>query len=174
MNEDLKYSFSNVNDWLKFAESKNAGLFALNVAAIIGILQINENVFNVWPILKGLLVLFFSLSSAICIINIQPQINAYFRGNKKMSNQTFTQKKDSLNSLFFGHIAMLSTNQFIELMKAKDSNFEPTPLDIDLAQQIVNNSEIANEKYIIFNYACWLSLIGFLVTIATVVIIGFS
>ena len=45
MNEDLKFAFANVNDWLKFAEAKNGGLLALNVASIIGILQCNKDLF---------------------------------------------------------------------------------------------------------------------------------
>jgi hypothetical protein len=55
MNEDFKYAFTNVNDWLKFAEAKNAGLIALNTAAIIGILQSNDSFYSIMPNSRGIL-----------------------------------------------------------------------------------------------------------------------
>jgi hypothetical protein len=65
MNEDLKFAFTNVNEWLKFAEAKIAGLLALNIASIIGILQADNSNFSEFVWCKVLLLLFFCLSSII-------------------------------------------------------------------------------------------------------------
>jgi hypothetical protein len=40
MNEDLKYILDKVNDLLKFAETKHAGLVVFNSAFILGILSV--------------------------------------------------------------------------------------------------------------------------------------
>lgn len=42
MREELKYIFTNINDWLKFAEAKHGALITFNVATIFGIFQIIE------------------------------------------------------------------------------------------------------------------------------------
>jgi hypothetical protein len=39
MEERLKYIFNNINDWLKFAETKNAALLVIDSAAIFALLS---------------------------------------------------------------------------------------------------------------------------------------
>ena len=39
--EQLQKIFTNVNDWLKFAEAKNFGLLSLNAAIVFGFTQTN-------------------------------------------------------------------------------------------------------------------------------------
>ena len=38
MTDRLKYIFENVNNWLTFAEAKNAGLIALDAAIMMGLI----------------------------------------------------------------------------------------------------------------------------------------
>lgn len=174
MNEDLKYAFSNVNDWLKFAESKNAALFALNIASIIGLLQIDKNISPFWPSLRGVLVLLFSLSATICVVSIIPRVTALIKDDDKMPDAKFVAAKKDLNFLFFEHITKLSTTQFFELFKSKLPGLSLSSADEDLANQIVNNAKIASAKYRMFGWASWLTVTGFIFTIAGVIILAFA
>ena len=71
MKDELNRIFSNVNDWLKFAETKNAGLVVFNSAAIFGIMQAfpAENTFVVF---KWLMILLFGISICISIYTFLP------------------------------------------------------------------------------------------------------
>lgn len=158
MNEDLKFAFTNVNDWLKFAEAKNAGLLALNAAGIIGILQCGETLLSTFPVLRGLLLIAFCLSSAICIYSVLPQVNKYFKAYKKLTPTEYGLKKSGLNYLFFGDTALLSNLQLIDLYKSKVPGATLNDADRDLAYQIVNNSELALQKFKVFNKAGWITL----------------
>src|SRR4028119_877820 len=105
MNDDLKYIFTNVNDWLKFAEAKNAGLLALNVAATIGLLEVDKKLFDPLPSTYGILLIAFCVSSAICIYSILPYLR-WIKSHVKLGASDFSTKKADLNVLFFGDISI--------------------------------------------------------------------
>lgn len=174
MNKDLQYAFGNVNDWLKFAEAKNAGLLTLNIASVIGILQIPDGIFSSHPELRGILVVLFCFSSILCVLSILPQTNKLFRKSKKMAGSDFIGVIDTLNHLFYGDISKLSNEQFIELFKHKYTSTVFTKADEDLICQIVVNSEIAQGKFAWFKVACWVTAISFLFAIAAVISIAFK
>src|SRR5689334_7270323 len=115
MNEDLKYTFNNINEWLKFAEAKNAGLLALNAVAVIGILQANSSFTENIKMFEGILIFLFCISSCLCLYTILPVLNKWFRFYKKMDNDKFEKSLNDLNALFFEDIAKLSSEQFIQL-----------------------------------------------------------
>jgi hypothetical protein len=105
MNEDLKYTFNTVSDWLKFAEAKNAGLLALNIACIIGIIQGEQSFAKDMKIFEGILIVIFCISSCFCLYTILPVVNKGFRFYKKMEDAAFNNSLDSLNALFYKDIA---------------------------------------------------------------------
>ncbi|UPT69332.1 MAG: hypothetical protein M0D53_08840 [Flavobacterium sp. JAD_PAG50586_2] len=78
---ELKYMFANVNEWLKFAEAKHAGLIILNTALVIGILSSYGTIKHC--LLKPSIVvgiICFGLSVFISIISQFPVTqNAIFR-----------------------------------------------------------------------------------------------
>jgi hypothetical protein len=171
MNEDLKFSFTNVNDWLKFAEAKNAGLLALNAAAIIGILQCNDALLINIPFFRGLLLIIFCLSSLICIYSVLPIVNKHFKAYKKLDANTYGSKKATLNYLFFGDVAQLTDLQLIDLYQSKvGSNITLTAADQDLAGQIVNNAELSLQKFKVFNFAGWITVTGTILSIILITI----
>src|SRR5690606_21386118 len=123
---------------LKFAELKHSGLIVFNGAVIVGIISayttlislVNENVLKI-----TLTILFLSIF--LSLISQFPKISNIFSTYKIIN---------SPNILFFGHLKNLDTNKFVEEYK-KCNNEELTTLDINLINQILINSRIANNKY---------------------------
>jgi len=169
MNEDLKFTFNNINEWLKFAEAKNAGLLALNAACLIGVIQAESTFTKDILFFKGILLFLFCISSCLCLYSILPVINKWFRFYKKLDAQKFNTEKPNLNALYFGDISKLSSEQFIELFEFKH-NVKLTIPEKDFGNQITNNAEISWQKYKVFTCAVWLSYIAFVVAIAIVLI----
>lgn len=155
MDEKLKEIFSNINDWLKFAEAKSATLIACNGALIFGISRLISS-FD----LKGIYLLYFIsisvlciLSIAICFLSIIPSLSMPWE--KKPSG---TSKEDNL--MYFSDIAKYTPLAYLKALKDKlelnDSSF--TGYQRDISNQIIINSVIADKKYRAFQKAIWLTL----------------
>jgi hypothetical protein len=168
MNENLKYVFANINEWLKFAEVKNAGLLALNAAAIFGILQSQSIFEKEFKLLSGSMLSLFLLSALLCIYSIVPDLRTA-RFKSKFDNSTFQTQINNLNFLFFGTISKLTKDQYINLIKYNDNNFLNTRIDESLIEQIIVNAEIANFKVIVFDKASWLTFVAFFLGILTII-----
>lgn len=173
MNEDLKYTFSNISDWLKFAEAKNAGLLALNIACIIGIIQGEQSFAKDLKTFEGILIVMFCISSCFCLYTILPVVNKGFRFYKKMEDTAFNNSLNSLNALFYKDIANLSAEQFNKLFEHKH-NITLSNAEKDFENQITNNAEICVQKYALFMIASWFSFGAFVMGIFLVIINSFA
>ncbi|MFE8598329.1 Pycsar system effector family protein [Archangium violaceum] len=175
MEQRLQYILSQVNDWLKFAEAKNAALVAASIATIIGLLQANikpdppPNSFQIIHSFK-----FFYLNSLpwllgcsglISLISFLPKTTIPFITSK-------AGKKDTDNLLFFGDIAKYDTDDYT---KALQKSWQTTPSSIGdeskhLSEQIVVNSGIAVWKYSCFKLALWFAIAAAATPIAAIII----
>jgi hypothetical protein len=159
MKSELKYIFANVNEWLKFAEAKHAGLIVLNAGLVVGIissyLNIQSSIFKPCLLIG---VICFGVSICLSIISLFP-----------ITNNSFFNRKDltSPNLYFFGHLAYLNLDDFLQEIKKVDESYVEDKFDKDLINQILVNSRITKAKYTIFKIASYTSAIGF-------GIIGFS
>jgi hypothetical protein len=155
MDDKLNDIFSNINDWLKYAETKSATLIAGNGALIFGFsrLSLSENI-NCYV---GYYLIFCSLLSpislSICSLSIIPALNMPWESKP-------TGKHDNDNILFFGHIAKYSPLSYLTKLADKigEKNVDFTGYQKDLAFQIITNPAIANRKYTYFNTAIWFTL----------------
>lgn len=150
---ELKFIFSNINDWLKFAEAKHAGLIVLNVGLVVGILSSYTNIqtFILKPaILFGIIC--FGISVFISIISQFPVTQNIFYNKKAIQNP---------NLYFFGHLSHLDNETFIEELKKIDEEFIPTKFDKDLINQILVNARITETKYDLFKFASYVTALGF-------------
>ena len=156
MNEDLKFTFDNVNDWLKFAEAKNAGMLVLNLGGVIGLLQawgaLTNSESTFFKVILIIAIVLFCISCIICLYSIMPILKKSFRAFKKLDEGEFEKRKTALNILFFGDIALLSADQFIGLFELKIGKALDS-LEKDLANQITNNADICLQKYQAFHLA---------------------
>jgi hypothetical protein len=151
----LTYIFSNINEWLKFAEVKNAALIAFLIAAISGLLGFMASFQQLHQSLK--IGIFFCVVSLIvsCIISLlsfAPKVNRL--------EIIYLHKKgeilDSDNLLFFCNLAKYDANTLASKIADKYFAIElPNPPKIytDITEQIIINSKIATAKFRFFKIA---------------------
>ncbi|WP_047691419.1 Pycsar system effector family protein [Vibrio sp. ZOR0018] len=153
--EKLDSVFSNVNDWLKFAEQKNAALLVLNGGIVWGMTRVLSQVdklalVSYWSSLAGYIVLV--CSAIICVISFLPILEEkWFKPDAK---------KSSDNCFYFADIAKYSKSDYLALLSARleIDSYKATPYEIDLSSQIVTNAEIALDKYKKFKLASSLTV----------------
>lgn len=155
MDEKLKDIFSNINDWLKFAEAKSATLIACNGALIFGIsgLISSFELKGAYLLYCILMLALCILSIAICFLSIIPSLSMPWE--KKPSG---TSDKDNL--IYFSDIAKYTPVAYLNALKDKLelNDFEFTGYQRDISNQIIINSVIAEKKYRAFQNAIWLTL----------------
>ncbi len=155
MDEKLKEIFSNINDWLKYAEAKSATLIAGNGALIWGLVRASKS-FELGYFLSITIlisVLLCVVSLVVCLLSIIPSLRMPWEHKPK-------GKQDSDNLLYFADIAKYSP---IAYLNALETKLGLTPRDHsgyekDIASQIITNAVIANAKYKNFQIAVWLTL----------------
>lgn len=149
---ELKYIFSNINEWLKFAEAKHGGLVVLNAGLVVGILSSYSNIqifTNKTTLLIGIIC--FGISAFISIISQFPVTQNLFYNKKDISNPNF---------YFFGHLSHLDNNSFISEYQKIDTEFKPNKFDNDLINQILVNARIIQSKFSLFKFASYITAWG--------------
>jgi hypothetical protein len=166
-----------VNDWLKFAEAKNAVLLAFCGAAITAIVTYLSAIETMPDFLRvSLLISTFLLgiSSLICSLSFLPKTDIeHFTWLRRRPNRNSQSLKATDNFYFFNNLRKYDSDSLLEAMnKFYFENKIPTPYkkeDLDLASQITINSEIASTKFAFFRIASWLLILAIL----AVPIVGF-
>lgn len=155
--EKLDGILKNINEWLKFAEQKNAALLVLNCGLAWGVARLlakQQDLSSIANFLNSFGYIFVTASAIACLISFIPilQIPWFKAGEKKHSD----------NCIFFGHIAKYKNKEYLTLLSKKlgeeRQNFND--FELDLASQIVTNSEIALKKYKQFTLSSWLTILG--------------
>lgn len=183
MHEDLKYTFTNINDWLKFAEAKNVALTTLNGAILFGLLQSWDKIPTSWRCeIEYILLPLLFLSILICIWTFIPELNYNKlviihlnekKGEKfkKLRKKNAKRKKllgRNINYLFYGHIRHLTVKELII------GQIGALPTDYDenknLAAQIIVNSKISWKKYIRFRIAGNITIWSFIICFIAIVL----
>jgi hypothetical protein len=160
MANTLKDIFENVNNWLKFAEAKNATLVAGNGLLIFGILKtindLNINTYLLYYIYFCLAL--FSISLVISLISFIPKVKI----------PTFLLNSDietNDNLLFYGHILKYNERTLLEKLDSMLNNEDDKTskeFRTMYTQQIIINSKIARNKFELFDIAIKFTLSGIL------------
>ena len=173
--EQLQKIFSNVNDWLKFAEAKNFGLLTLNAAIIFGISQID---FGSHVLLKSIIYYVFVslavISSLSSLISLFPIVSQILKGRhvkswiNKISN--FIDEETPFENIhFYGYLRNIDENEFESQLLVKTGitdNSQPfTQYEKELVTQIIYNSRIAWLKYQLFKIGAFILLSSIALTI---------
>ncbi len=155
--DDLKYIFTNVNDWLKFAEAKCAALLAGNAAIIIGVGQklIEGQIKGIWAFYISFSLVLFLIGLLFCLVSFIPSLNMPWLF--KLSDPD-----DKDNLLFFDHISKYTPLNYLSRLKSDSESTKFTKMEVDLSQQIIINSVIARRKYSLFKVAVWFTVSGFI------------
>lgn len=172
--QKLLYILQIVNDWLKFAEAKNAVLLAFCGAIITAIITYFSTAENILIFLRvGLLISTFLLavSSLVCSLSFLPKtdIEDCIWLIIRPSSNSQSLLKDTDNFYFFNNLRKYNADS---LLKAMDEFYFdgkiPKPYkkeDLDLASQITINSEIASTKFAFFRQALCLLMLAIFVTL---------
>lgn len=150
----LKEIYKDNTEWLKFSEAKNAALLAFNGVLLFGILTtINNN------ILSDMNTILY-ISAAIICVNIIILLWSFIPREKK--NEGITTELS--NALFYKEISNFNKNTYYKKICAR-YGFEK--LDnayyLDLVNQIVSISWIANIKFKYFTISTYITIIAFII-----------
>lgn len=160
MEETLKDIFLNVNDWLKFLESKNAVLVALNGAAILGVLEFIKDIES-----SSYLLTLYLCSFVICVgIGLVISLFSFLPQTKIPYVWRNDIIRDSDNLLFWGDIKKYDAITYLRnLYKncGQDDN-KYSRLELNYANQIIINAKIISRKSSCFKSALWFTLAGVL------------
>lgn len=159
LDDKLESIFKNVNEWLKFAEQKNAALVVLNGSSIWGFSLILRNTTNLSRcelLFSSSGYLLLTLSVLLCLLSFMPILqNPWLPIGKK---------HESDNCLYFGHIAKYDEFDYLKILASKlqtnsnsFNNFE-----LDMASQVLINSKITIAKYQKFQVALTLTMVSLL------------
>jgi preprotein translocase subunit SecG len=146
--EKLKDVFQNINDLLKFAEGKHAGLLVFNSSVIVALLTIYKDYKHYLDKYFVLLTIFFlGLSIFYSILSYYPSTtNKYKRKNIRRTTNNH-------NLFFFGDIALLTESEYKNLISSHYPNTNFDKFNMDLVNQIIVQSKIANRKFTYFKYS---------------------
>ncbi|MGK9368499.1 Pycsar system effector family protein [Melioribacter sp. Ez-97] len=162
MKQEIKDIFQNVNEWLKFAEAKHAGIIALNSGIILGILSIYKDY-------KTFVDWYFILATFILIgISIIISLISFFPVTQNSINKS--EKVDNLNVFFFGTLSKLHESELKEELLKITPNYTFDKFDDDLINQIIVNSKITSNKYKLFKFSVLMTAIGLGLPIINVLI----
>lgn len=161
MQDELRYIFENVNNWLKFAEAKNAAVVAFNGAITMGALSLLKGYSPPLPIwYLWIVVVSVALSTICALLSFYPQTEIRWWW------KTGTPSSED-NLYFYGHISKYSSEHYLQTLFAalpngieKNNTVGCSPqafsrIEMNIAEQIVINAEIASRKYAFFKVALW-------------------
>ena len=157
MKEELDKILEGVNNWLKYAEAKNATLLAANGLMIFGIVRILvawdiESIsINLYLIFVVILLV---ISTTALLISFIPYLDIPWL----FKLQKPDKEKDNL--LYFEHISKYTPRVYLDSLSAAiaSQNHHGERYEFMQANQIIANSVIARRKFIIFTIAIWITI----------------
>jgi hypothetical protein len=170
MKEDLKEIFKNVNDWLKFAETKNAMLLGFNSALLVGVFKVFADDKN----LKDLLIFvgpYYHYVFPILIIISIIILLLSFIPETKMINLSSGAKPEKINTLFYSHLETLTPDQLLKELGAEEPE-KTEGIERAYAQQIIINAGIAARKFDTFKFAGWTTISALLLVFPAIFLLG--
>lgn len=153
--EYLEKELDRVNSWLSFAEVKNAGLIAANIAMLAVVIGLFQEA-AVFCCVAGIVTL---VSCALCLISFIPNLSNKVLKRRKLK---YDPEKD-YNLIFYKDIDEIGdVETYIKLVNKKYYGDKETIGNraIDLAVEVMVNSQIAMNKYMWFGYALKVDLLA--------------
>ncbi len=162
MKEDIKDIFQNVNEWLKFAEAKHAGMIVLNSGIIFGILSIYKDYKTIidWRLILTIIIV-IGVSIILSLISLFP-----ITKNEAKNKQTNVTP----NLFFFGSLSKLSEIELKNELLKSNPNYQFDRFEEDLMNQIIVNAIITTKKYKLFKFAIWFTTVGLVLPVITLII----
>ncbi|EMK6556915.1 hypothetical protein B4939_13015 [Vibrio cholerae] len=145
----LKDTLSKVNDWIKFAEAKNAANVAFCSASIWALLRMigsGDNIVGAFLIYIYVCVAMLSIGLCLSFVSFIPKLSSPWI--------SLPEKHENDNLLFFGAACKYSGESYLKkLYDGKIEKIENYALERMYAEQIVINSKVAWIKFKQFDIA---------------------
>lgn len=156
--DELRNVLELVNGWLRFAETKNGVLMALNISAAAAGQDLAENVDSSTIMLVRYAFAVLMLTSAcVCLRSFFPRLT------KPVLLGKWTRADDGSNPLYFGSIARMTAKIYEDRISSLLNAGEPLDQwDRAYVDQIKTNSSIAFAKYRLFMLASAFTAVGLL------------
>ena len=169
----LVYIFQLVNDWLKFAEAKNAIFLAflgVSITVLVTYVSAASSIITL-SLRTGILasIVLLCISALICAVSFLPKTNLEHINwlRAKPSNKNRQSLKDTDNLLYFNDLKKYNPTELLESVnRLYYENKILLPYkkeDLDIASQIVINSEIASIKFKLSIAVVWTLILSFFV-----------
>lgn len=159
-------NLTRVNDWLRFAETKNAALLTFSSAWLVAICSLlsNERVPTLIKISLSFAFPFLLGGALIAVASLLPKFQ------KKDHGET-AQQLTTKNLLFHGNICKLdiatANNAFSTRYRiAANGDFSPSHIT-DLSTQLVETSRVAERKFKLFTAGVYALVLAFFTAILT-------
>lgn len=151
-----------VNEWLQFAEAKNAGLVALDALGLAAILTILPESAVPEPVAWGLVA-----ASLLLLVSLGVSMWSFIPRSDmgKLVSAGRRQPRATDNLYFYGDVCGYRPEQLAaEIARRYDKirDYDPRqhPSHVDLASQIIANSRITVAKNGYFRVATWIALLA--------------
>ena len=153
LEEHLEKQLERVNSWLSFAEAKNVGLIAANIAMLAVIIGLFQEA-PVFCVVAGIITL---ISCALCLISFMPNLSSEVLSRKK---QKYDSQKEYNLIYYKDEIGNVKT--YVELINKKyyEGKASVSNKAKDLAVEVMVNSQITMNKYMWFGYALKVDLLA--------------
>jgi len=164
-----------VNEWLKFAEGKNAGIVALASAGVLSVTgALAARTDESWEIRAGIAVsgVIIALSLLLGLASFMPRTD-----QAKLSIRRDLPSSLDDNLLFYGHLARYAPKDLAEAVAhryCQNHDRQIEQLHVDLAAQITINARITLEKLRFFSYAVALFALAAALLTAAVILSAFT
>jgi hypothetical protein len=166
LEENLRATLTMVNEWLRYAEAKNAILIAANGALIFGLTQLDVNDGSWATTVRTASAALLAVSLLIAVFSLTPWLS------RAGLFPTRAGSSDD-NLLFFGDAAHHDADTYLHYLSASRTAFvSGDKVTHWLAEQIVINARIASRKFKLFNWALYAAAPG-IAGIGSVVAAGF-
>ena len=151
-----------VNEWLQFAEAKNAGLVALDALGLAAILTILPSSEVPDPVAWGL-----AAASLLLLLSLGVSLWSFIPRSDmgKLISAARRQPRPTDNLYFYGDVCGYRPDHLAaEIARRYDKirAYDPAqhPSHVDIASQVVANSRITVAKNRCFKVATWIALLA--------------
>jgi len=168
MQDRLRYTLGLVNEWLRFAETKNAALLAVDAGAVLALTKVVQGI--CWNTPEGIwiftMILLLLLSCVLAMISFLPDVVPKWKSPKRCP-------REDANLLFYGDLAYYDRLSLLKAIAKQEGLSVPNNSAVleDYAEQIITNSRIALRKYKFFRLAMWIAVAGVVTPIIAAVIL---
>lgn len=172
--DEVQKIYNDVSEWLKFAEAKHAGLFAIWMALLIGIVSTDLFLMLNMP-LKVMIIIVILLGSSINLFSFVPSLNRF----KWLKSHCF-KKYSSIgeNVVFYQSIFVKtykdnmndSIEEYKKILTRKGFGTIDGDLINDYIRQVIEVSTVGTIKVYLFSSAVKYTVVIMIITIVGLIV----